>query len=195
MTSRPILKSRPRSIDRLGGHVGTSRPAAGARSPQGRGDRQQLCAASHGRTQPARRVDHRRTSRACQSRPDHTGARAAATGGADPTLGAAGLCRLPRVRISPADLAPAFASRAWACGRRISSPLEFTGGLPDDGTGVFRSPLDARQGAWARSPCRAGTEPGGYRATGDPASRSSSAAITGDITRVGHACWTRSIAR
>ena len=95
--------------------------------------------------------------------------------------GAAGLCRLPRVRISRADVAPAFAGRARACGRPISVPLEFTGGLPGDSTGVFRSPVEARQEARARTSRRAGTEPSGNRATRDPASRSPAAASASDI--------------
>jgi hypothetical protein len=78
-------------------------------------------------------------------------------------------------------VAPAFAGRARACGRPISGPLEFTGGLPGDGTGVFRSPVEARQEARVRTSRRAGTEPSGNRATGDPASRSPAAAIASDI--------------
>jgi hypothetical protein len=65
--------------------------------------------------------------------------------------------------------------------RRLPFPLEFAGGLPGDGTGVLRPTL-ARQGARARTPRRVGTEPADNRATGDPASRSPTAAIAGDIT-------------
>jgi len=72
--------------------------------------------------------------RAC---PTHTGA--AAAGGADPTLGAAGFGRLPRLRISRAGAAAPSAGRTWLRGRPISGPLEFTGGSPGDGTGLFCS--------------------------------------------------------
>lgn len=176
MTSRPILKTMVK-VNRLRGHVGTRRPTTGSRSPARRGDRQQLCAASPGPDRPAHSTDCRGASRTRWSAARPASASAAATGGTNPTLSAAGLCGLPRVRVSRADAPPSSAGRARACGRPISNPLEFIGGSPGDGTGILRSTLGARQGTRARTPPRrAGTEPADNRATGDPAARSPAAA-------------------
>jgi hypothetical protein len=52
------------------------------------------------------------------------GARAAEAGGADPALGAAGLCYLSRVRISRAKPPPTSAYRSWARHRWLPHALE-----------------------------------------------------------------------
>ena len=120
-----------------------------------------------------------RRSRAC-----HTGARAAATGGANPTLGPAELCGLPRVRVSRAGAPPASSGRARPRSRRLPYSLETDGGSPIDSAELFGAALGHGQRDRFRAPPRRrGTEPAGNRAARDPASpRQAEAHTAGDIT-------------
>ena len=104
------------------------------------------------------------------------------TSGADPTLGPAGLHRLPRVRVSRADASPASAGRARPRCRRLPHPLEPTSGLSSHRTGVFDTALDDGQGGAFWAPSRhGGTEPGDNRTAGGPAARPPTEAPAADI--------------
>jgi hypothetical protein len=101
------------------------------------------------------------------------GARGGAdTGGADPTLGTAGLCGLSRVRVSCSGAPPASAGRARSRRRRLSQPLELADSLSIDRVRLFGAALALRQGDRPRAPRHCGTKPDGNSATRHPATRS-----------------------
>ena len=130
---------------------GRARLAVDGRSRSSRSHRQQLCSASPDQTRPASRIDRRSASSTRQSRAWHAArAEPAAAGGAGPAIGTARVCRLPRMRISQANAAPASAGAPRARGRRVPRPLEPIAQSPGDGTGLFQSPLDNGEGNRAR---------------------------------------------
>src|SRR2546423_974175 len=144
-----------------GGDNGARRPAAG-RSFSGRPHGQQLPAASSGRARSARGTNCRGAPRPCRSRTCPSGAKAAA-GGADPTLGPAGLRGLPRVRVSRANPPPASAPRSRPRRHRLPYPLELVAGSPIGRAELFGAALEVGQGDGSWAGCRQ-TEPAGNAA-------------------------------
>jgi hypothetical protein len=101
----------------------------------------------------------------------HTGAGEIGAGSADPAIGATRPCRVPRMRISRGNPAPAFAGRTRARTGGLSRPLEARDGSPADGTGLFGAPLDDGKTAWAGSQIGRGRHTGTAGATAASASR------------------------
>jgi hypothetical protein len=97
----------------------------------------------------------------------HTGAGEIGAGGADPAIGAARPCRVPRMRISRGNPAPAFAGRTRARTGGLSRPLEARDRSRADSTGLFGTPLDDGKTTWARPQAGRGRNTGtGTGATG-----------------------------
>jgi hypothetical protein len=138
--------------------------------------------ASPGRGRRARRIDCRGASGACLARA--CPARATPARGADPTLGPAGLCCLPRVWVSRAGTPPTSADRTRPRSGRLPRPLATPAGSPNDRAELFRAALVHGQGDRSRAPPRRrGAEPAGNRAADGSASRSpAETPAAGDVT-------------
>jgi len=78
----------------------------------------------------------------------------AEAGSRDSPLGAAGLCGVPRVRISRSGAPPAFASCTRARCRHIPQPLETASRSPDHRAGLFGTAVDDGQASWSRPKIR-----------------------------------------
>ena len=100
----------------------------------------------------------------CRSRACHSGARAPASGGPNPTLGPAGLYGLSRVRVSRAGAPPASAGRARPRIGRLSRPLELA-----DGLSISRAKLPRRDArGWPRRSVSGANQVPSCRAHGPP---------------------------
>jgi len=73
-----------------------------------------------------------------------------------PTISAARLCRVSRMRVSRPGTAPSFVGAARARGCCVSYPLEFTVRSPSDGASLFGSPLSFGEADRARPPAGPG---------------------------------------
>ena len=159
--------------------------AACGRCRSRRAYRQQLCSASSGQTRSACRTDRRSASSARPSRAWHiAGAGPTATGGADPAIGAARVCRLPRVWISRANAAPPSAGTTRARGGRISGPVEFVAASPGDGPGLFGPPFGDGEGNRTRPPAGPDCAPTRANAARPPAAAGDKVAKTGSRAAV-----------
>ena len=96
-------------------------------------------------------------------------------GGADPAIGAARPCRVPRMRVSRPDAAPASARRAWARTGGISRPLEVVSRSPDHRAALFGAAFDDGKAARPRKTAASRRVDAGSR-SGRPDPRSGVAA-------------------
>ena len=109
---------------RWGRRYGRRQQCTESRPRPGRRDRPRLCHAKQYRCRSARGVDCDGASHAQRPRNERSGALGGSVdaGGADPAIGPARPCRVPRMRVSRPDTAPASARGAWTSNRRHIAP-------------------------------------------------------------------------